>query len=238
VLAIDSARGLAVVDTGYRCDPMQEPSRIIDIQTGNTVIDLGSAIVHWAEFGPSGTPAGDLVAILDDHGASIFRVSSGEQVGSLLADSTNFFLAMTFSNDGLYLGIGSQTGRAMVVSLESLLNGSSAQESLVQDFIPGVGSTAVVAVGDDLMATSHGNHTIGLWNLRTRAPWAEFSPPTSAPIGVRFAPGDGYLFYDTDSVIRRFPLDDAELLQLARDRVTRQLTPEECARYEVECSAT
>jgi hypothetical protein len=72
--------------------------------------------------------------------------------------------------------------------------------------------------------------------MNTGELYAELHVTTGKPTVIGFRPDGKYLYYeDYGGALRRFPRDDTELLQLAKDRVTRQLTPEECARYEIEC---
>jgi hypothetical protein len=109
------------------------------------------------------------------------------------------------------------------------------ESAIVKDFVPATGNTVMTMVGGHLIATSHGADKVGLWDLETGTLYAEFSPDAHSPVGLRFTNDGRYLYYDTDNVLRRYPIDDADLLQLAKDRVTRQLTSDECNRYEIEC---
>ena len=49
---------------------------------------------------------------------------------------------------------------------------------------------------------------------------------------MAFAPGTDTLYYeDGGGVIRRFTPDTDQLTELARSMLTREFTPDECARY-------
>ena len=54
---------------------------------------------------------------------------------------------------------------------------------------------------------------------------------TLPPAGVFGPEGDYLLYADGGAVLRPFYFDTGELLELARNRVTRELTPEECERH-------
>ena len=58
----------------------------------------------------------------------------------------------------------------------------------------------------------------------------EFRPAGGQP-QMTLSPDGSYALYADGPLLRKFYLDPERLIELAEDRVTRQLTPDECRRY-------
>jgi WD40 repeat protein len=73
---------------------------------------------------------------------------------------------------------------------------------------------------------------VRLWDLATGDMIVELNADPTQGYAVEFSPDGNYLYYgDTGDVLRRYPLDTDELIELAESRLTRDLTPDECRRY-------
>jgi hypothetical protein len=79
--------------------------------------------------------------------------------------------------------------------------------------------------------------SLRLWNINTGEHVIQVPVATTAPpYGIFTHEGDYLLYADQTEVgylLRRFPLDHDEIIELAETRVTRGFTVAECRRYEL-----
>jgi hypothetical protein len=89
---------------------------------------------------------------------------------------------------------------------------------------------------DGVFATSAFG-SLRLWNINTGEQVIQVPVATTAPpYGIFTHEGDYLLYADQTEggyVLRRFPLDPDEIIELAETRVTRGFTAAECRRYEL-----
>jgi len=101
---------------------------------------------------------------------------------------------------------------------------------------------AAVSPDGTTLATLDTDGIARLWNL-TDGELTQTIPVVSRGLGVnegalRFAPNGRHILVTDAGMLMVHTTDVAELLEVARSRVTRALTPEECERYLQECPAT
>jgi hypothetical protein len=101
------------------------------------------------------------------------------------------------------------------------------------------GATSTPELGGGWMVVGQSDHVLRFSDLETGIETMSFSVDLGDGSIYRLTPNGRYLYYATsDGVIRRFPLDHAELAELARMRVQRDFFREECERFSIadDCS--
>ena len=96
------------------------------------------------------------------------------------------------------------------------------------------GPTTYTIAGGGYLVTGHSGEVLRFWHLDSGDEWLALPVDTRAPTMQAMTADGRYLYYaDKGGVVRRLPLDPAELAELARQRVQRTFTAEECARFGV-----
>jgi WD40 repeat protein len=126
-----------------------------------------------------------------------------------------------------YSDIHSHNPPPFVLDLVAVVGGTSGRGS---GGVPGIALTA-----DGVLATSaFDSPFIRLWDIHTGGLLAELRTwlDGSSPPQLNFSPDGSYLLYpDVGNVLRKFALDTDHLVDLARTRVTRGLSEDECRRF-------
>jgi WD40 repeat protein len=82
------------------------------------------------------------------------------------------------------------------------------------------------------LATASWDHTAKVWDAPSGQELLTFRNNQSFVLGVAFSPdGKRLATSSLDETVQLYALDIRELLDLARSRVTRNLTPEECQQH-------
>jgi WD40 repeat protein len=220
-------------------------SRVLDVDTGEVVLDLGDRSLLDGKFNPGSEFAepGRYLAVAvagDVNVLEIHDLSNGEILSSVERPE---FLAVRFDPTGRWL-YGWGFDAVWVLDLAAVVDGSPAEEAFVFDRIASVGTPRATVSGDGVLATSgNGEGLMRLWDLATGDQLIEFRTdridgPAVGWDRMAFSPdGDDLLYQDAASTFRWFPLDPDRLVELAGARLTRGFTPEECLRYlGTECS--
>jgi WD40 repeat protein len=216
-------------------------SRVVEVASGEEVLDLGERLVMSGNFNPAGEfDAGRYLALNIDMGngagVEVYDMSSGELLGGLAVDEG--VLAVKFDRRGRFMAVATGENRAIVLDLAAMVAGASAEDAVVFDRIAHTGASTRVALTDDgrLMTAGHGDGLVRLWDISTGDLLVEFrfdridGPALGSP-WVDVSP-DGYALYsDAGGILRRFLLDTDDLIELAESRVTRGFTPDECRQY-------
>jgi DNA-binding SARP family transcriptional activator/WD40 repeat protein len=210
------------------------PARVIDWSDGETVLDLGEDWFNEAAFNPGGAAEAGryVVTVIGDvgeEGVVMYDLATGEQVMGPVFPLT---VSITFDPEGRYLAGGEIDGGAWVLDLAALLDGATPEDALVFD------ATAHPEIvwrlrmnADGVLATSS-VRSIRLWDVFAGRMIAEpYVNATLPPVSAFNAAGDLLLYADGGAVLRPFYFDADELMEIAGDRVTRDLTPEECERH-------
>ena len=97
------------------------------------------------------------------------------------------------------------------------------------------GPTNYSITSDGLLATSHSGEIVNFWDLETGELRGSLSVGMEGNAGTTAITPDGRWLYVTEGtenrIVSRVPLDVAELVPLARTRVQRGFTSEECERH-------
>jgi WD40 repeat protein len=229
------SRGLLMAD--FIADSGCRPgtSRVLDPQTGDVLLELPDDVV-LSDIGPPGTISDGLIAYQSSPGSDepaplvIRDLRSGELVGRLTTFSP---WRPVFSNDGRYIASGSAEDGGIAIDVEQVLAGASADDAIVANPRLEGATTFPVVVGDYLV-TGHAGEMLRFWRLTDRQ--QELALPVNSGDSTFLAPtpDDRYLYYEDEGhLLRRFPLDVAELVELAKRRVQRGFRADECERYEL-----
>jgi WD40 repeat protein len=241
VRAFDRGGRVAAVDTYLLCEERGQEatnaSRIIDLETGETLVDLKDVAIYAATFGPpvdDGLPrSAAVVERTLPSPVTLYDLATGDAVGTLVPDADdNFVESLAMSPDGRRLALLMQSGRLIVLDVERIEAGDDQSGAIVFDVVAHTaGSKAIDVSTSGLIATGSSADGIRVWSpdgeLLASVPTHQEDPPT-----FTFAPGTDTLYYeDGGGVVRRFAIDLDETARLARSLLTRGFTPQECARY-------
>jgi WD40 repeat protein len=134
--------------------------------------------------------------------------------------------AVRYSPDGKLLAAGVQEGDVLVYDTSS--------RELVRTLSGHTGLVWRLAFSPDgkvLTSSSH-DMTVKVWDVETGEELATLDPRTSFLMGHALSPdGSRVATASADGTIRIFALSTEELVEVARSRVTRSLTTEECQKY-------
>jgi WD40 repeat protein len=145
-----------------------------------------------------------------------------------------------FTPDGTKLVVGGYTGSIYVLDVEKLLAGLPTEASIIRE-IPAHNAfitrfLGVSADGTKVFSRSH-DELLKVWDLATGEELGEFG--TTDRMGAAFHPTKPWLFVALpDDQIGVYTLDTDELMEIARSRLTREMTDEECEAYLREACST
>jgi WD40 repeat protein len=196
-----------------------------DAETGDRIVTLNPAsdrlpsVIDLA-FSPDGSL---LVSASADGTAKVWDLPTERVIRRFThADAVN---AVAFSPDGSLVATGSEDGTAKIWQLDgervTVLAGHQGAVMSVR-FSPD--GTRVV--------TSSQDKTIRLWNVETGREVLILRGPTAPATDIAFSPDGVHLASASfDETIREYVLSIAELVELAKSRLTRTWTQEECRQY-------
>ncbi len=171
---------------------------------------------------------------LDDKVVEIYDMATKKLLTSLdFGDDAVF--SLTFDPHGRWLAGGTESGKAWVLDLAAVVAGKAAKDALVFDTTVHNGAAAGVALSADgtLATAGASDGRVKLWDVSSGQLLVEL--PTAAATNeeapVVFSPDGNYLLYSDGGVLRRYPLHVDALVTLARSRLTRGLTTDECRQY-------
>jgi WD40 repeat protein/serine/threonine protein kinase/DNA-binding winged helix-turn-helix (wHTH) protein len=216
----------------------------VGLASGSVVgLDPVSGAISWErstslgfeQFGPV-RPAVHDVAVSPDGGrlataswvgtakVFYFYASTGSLALSLsLVGHRSRVQSVDFSPDGRFLATSSWDGTARV------WNASSGEEVMILTGHVGPVNDAVYSPDGKLLATAGEDNTARLWNQSTGREVLRLSGHSSGLTQVAFSPdGTRLATSSEDGTVRVYLLRLGELMDLARKRVTRGFTDEEC----------
>ncbi len=203
-------------------------ARIWDTATGKLLQEITGHrsqhqdLVLGVAFSPDGKT---LATSSTDRTAMIWDVKTGNRLFTLQGHTLGI-PDIAFSPDGSTIATGSGDGTAILWdaktgSRQFTLTGHTAGISSVQ-FSP----------DGRLLATGSDDNTAKLWDVRTGEDVLTLPGSQGGVTGVAFDPGGTHIMVaGHDGIVRLFLLQIDDLLTLARSRVTRSLTNEECKKY-------
>ena len=177
--------------------------------------------VAQVAFHPSGTELG---SVGYDGTVRVWDPRTGE--GRLLRSFGYELISLAYGPDGSRLAVAERTGEIHVLD--------SVTGEIVQtlDSVSGPPTGLVFSADGSLLAGAGPGHFAHVWDMDTGRLVRRIHGSVYAPTGVAFIDdGDQLLALATEGVLRRYLLDPVELVELARQEVSRDLTEEECRRY-------
>jgi WD40 repeat protein len=169
----------------------------------------------------------------------LYDASTSRRLGSLDVTESDAWRPF-FSLDGRMLTFGSFKGGAFAIDIEQVLSGTRMADAVVLNPRIGGGPTTFTVAGGEHLVTGHSGETLRFWDLETKELWLSLPVDTGDSTMIAFTPDDRYLYYEArGGVLKRFPLDSGELVALARSRVQRDFSEDECDRFLIDsdCSA-
>jgi WD40 repeat protein len=154
----------------------------------------------------------------------VWDADSGELLHTITGHE-DFVLGASYSPDGETIVTTSSDGTAQ------MWDASTFEWKLTMSGHSGSVFTAAFNLDGDQIATASYDGTVKLWDAGTGAELLNISSPSGVG-GAVFSP-DGRRLYtaQVDGFDRVYLLDTEELLALARQRLTRTFTDDECRRY-------
>jgi WD40 repeat protein len=243
LVAFDDTDRTALVDGQSLCTGSTRvhgtptSSRVIDVATRRTLVDLGPMVIWDGAFGPAQPdrlPA--TVVIVDATQGVPFTVRvrdlhTGADVATY-TPSNGVIEQAELTARGTRLAVTTSTGELTVFDLAKLEHARQPDDAKIWSIQAHNGQAEALTVSTDgYIATGSTAGNVRVWSpdgsLIADLPINPDDNPSLA-----FATGTNTLFYeDGNDVIRKFPLDTAEATRLANTLITRQFTPDECTRY-------
>jgi WD40 repeat protein/class 3 adenylate cyclase len=176
------------------------------------------------------SPDGSMLAVAEaDPGVSAIRLwnaNTGEEIRTLVRPGP-FANAVGFSPDGRFVagGLGDGTLHVWAVDGRSVFSVAAHGGEITSLAFDPTGSRIATASRDRL---------VKIWDARSGAPIVTLMGHSSDVWSVALSPDGRYVISSSaDGTARIWVLRIDDLLELARTRVTRTLTDEECSRYHV-----
>jgi WD40 repeat protein/class 3 adenylate cyclase len=201
-----------------------------DLDSGQPLFTLsneGIGIANLA-FSSDGTrlatASGDPMPGENAH-VRIWDTSTGKEMFGVVATDTRVF-GLDFSPDGKRLATGNWEGTGTI--WDALTGEELLAMSGHTTFIDGL----AFSPDGSLIASTSGDGTTKLWDTSTGQELLTLRGHTLDLSGVVFSPdGTRLATVGEDNTTRVYLLDTEELITLARSRLTRSLTTEECQKY-------
>ncbi|MGH9895803.1 MAG: WD40 repeat domain-containing protein, partial [bacterium] len=249
--------GVDLFVRGFRCPSAKTPSeidhrsRVVDTITGEVLLDLENRALLRALFNPAGVLEPDRYLAIRNWDAVNFEtvelhdMTTGTLVARLDIEGQEP-LSLAFDPSGRYLAVGGQHSDASVFDIKALVEGATVEEAVVMYGEVGSGGVAEIALGPDgILATSAHDPHLRLWDIHTGELRRELARVSRSSPPVVFTPEGDVLYVDwtvepagrewgKDGRVVRFLFNNDRLVELAKTRVTRDLTAEECHRYRID----
>jgi WD40 repeat protein/DNA-binding SARP family transcriptional activator len=234
-LLVLDARSPCTVFAGSGDPPFDAPpgtdlrSRVIDLASGRVVLDLGETPIFVAVFNPDGLfSAGRYLAVGALDGLRLYDVTTGQ----LLATGDPDALTPSFDAQGRLLAWGTRTGLAQVVDVSRIVDGATTDEATVFKVAAHNGSVDKPVLTDDGLLATRAETLLRVWDVATGDLVVEMPmAPDVSSRRLTVGPNGSYVLYAEGSVLRKYYIDHDRLIELARNRLTRGFSADECHRY-------
>ena len=233
--APDGRDVLGISDDGTLAVIGGPTTQMVNTIDGSLLAELDAGPVFEAVFSPDRR-----FVVTNNNGESsypgimIWGVSNGDLLGSL--DQMSGFKS-GFTPDGSKLVVGGYDGRIHIFDFEQLRAGVDEHQAVLRS-IPAHENfiLSLVVSPDGSMAFSRNwDDPVKLWDLESGEALGEFGvddPEFDYPPAAAFHPTEPWLYATVgEGKIAIYTLDIDELMEMARSRLTRGFTEEECQLY-------
>ena len=210
-------------------DPMTDRTQLV-IVAGTVVAELEVVGGNWwsAVFSPDGR----YVATNRTGSVQIWDTSTGTQLGSIEGSdlATN---SLKWTPGGSQLILGGMDGIIKVFDVDGLLSGVAPHEAIVRRITAHDSFMILADLKGSLLLTTALGEPAKVWDFETGAFLGEFGTPVDGEfVATAFHPTATRLYAGVGAdQIGIFTLDPDELSEIARSRLSRSLTEEECQLY-------
>ncbi|CAN5870553.1 hypothetical protein BH23ACT4_BH23ACT4_11830 [soil metagenome] len=236
---VSPSGALAVLDGQLACTPDEGAtfSRVVDLESGQVLLDLGERVIMDGEFSPRalGEDGGYLVINAQDLEIELYSLPELEKVGEMDASEYgNAFLQLHIDPQSKYLGLGAVGGVVGVVDLQAVSNGQSMFDALVlhaEGHKSNVIQVRSTSSGVVVSAAFDGFYRV--WDIGTGERLFEIRAPGLGDPRSAFWTNDGQTlgYQDASGHIRLTSVDAGDVVAQARAALTRSLTDAECRQY-------
>jgi WD40 repeat protein/serine/threonine protein kinase/two-component SAPR family response regulator len=200
-------------------------ARVWDTATGRELFTLSDdqREVVGVAFNPDGNRIATVGCL--DNSVRIWDSKSGQQL--MRMDADNCFWGVDFSPDGMQLAAGLTDGSVIIWDV----TGDNAQIITILTGHTALTPRLAFSPDGEKLATASFDGTAKVWKLPAGQEWLTFST-TDWVTNVAFHPnGSKLATAGRDGHVRVWILNLEELVALARSRLTRDLTQEECQKF-------
>ena len=219
--------GTLVVETDTTDETVGTTTRVVRTDNATTVTELDAVVATRAVFSPDGdkvvvSTAFELTTLF-----RVFDVSDGRTINEM--EAVAFWHQVT--PEGRRLVVGGRDGVVRIYDLGQVTAGSDPDDALTT-IVAHSSEVYQVAISPDgtKLLTAAFSEPARLWDLTSGDLLGQFG--TDADItGVGFHTSEPWVLVAESGIVTSYTYDPDELVQVARDRLTRSLTEEECALY-------
>jgi WD40 repeat protein len=177
-------------------------------------------------FAGATSPDGNLAASVDSNGTVQLQDAATGKLQATLASHHQGVQSLAFDRDGKRLAIGNFDGTAVV------WDAASGQPPRTFATHNGIIEAVAFSPDNTRLATAGEDTTAKLWDLRTGNELLTLTGHTLALTGLTFSPDGTRLATSSgDGTVRVYVLPLDQLIKVARSRLTRGWTRDECKRY-------
>jgi WD40 repeat protein/transcriptional regulator with XRE-family HTH domain len=180
-----------------------------------------SGIVFFVSFNANGTK---LATGNQDGTVSLWDTKTGKEI-QILRGHSNSVTSISFSQDGRHIATASWDGTAKV------WNVSTGEEEFSLHSHTGAVTSIAYNPDGTRIATASNDGTAKLWDAATGEELLTFFGDSSGLNDILFSPDGKLLATGGASGVRVYILQIDDLITLAKTRITRSLTSEECRKY-------
>jgi WD40 repeat protein len=163
--------------------------------------------------------------VKEEIGVFEWDATTGQELRMFPVETLSMY-SVAYSPDGDLLAAGIQEGDILVWNTTS--------GELVRRLTGHTGLAFELAFSSDSrrLASASKDNTAKLWDVTTGLELATLYGQTGSPNTLTYSPDGAHIVTaDNDGTIRTYVVDTGELVALARSRVTRSLTTQECQKY-------
>jgi DNA-binding SARP family transcriptional activator/WD40 repeat protein len=237
------------VDTGMLCTEDESRSGLLDMRTGEIVIELVPDDLALATFSPDDR----YVAFVTSQEwnnpnfpttVEVWGLDPLEPLTSLDDSIVGVpWLVPRFSSDGRYLAVGSNGPAAVVVDMDRVEAGATHEDAIVFNREVNSGNTPrAIPNAAGLLVTMGHDGFYRFWKIETGQSIMEIDVRGQIDaLSHGFSPDGETLYYmSAPGLISQIPTNPSEMISTVRSSLTRTLTEDECVQYlhTDRCSAT